>query len=408
MTNRSTYLRYALLIPAILGLCLYSLLFIYSTGYIGDEYPVRLNWQRQAIFLTAGFAVVMPISFILCRSWLRKWFIYGGYGASLIALLLVLLFGQKTGGATRWFSVGPFLFQPAEYAKAFTVLAMAEYLPSLNGKPLKSILSAAALLFPPFILILVEPSYGSAATMIPAAFVVIMLHLPGKRLFQASILAAMTAIILGTAALLWMRTEHGGRTADGILTYLTENSGFLKNYHVKRIKGYLDEKGDWNERQSVLTISSGGVSGKGYLQGTMKGLGFLPRTVAPTDFIFPVICEELGFLYGAVPIMILYTLLLAILLYSGYSACTMETVLVCTGIAALLFAHIAVNIAMTMRLLPVIGLPLPLLSYGGSYAIAVFICLGAAMAGDDTENIKHENPSFTIRIGRFLKLSLNE
>ena len=408
MRESSTYFRNALLIAVILGLCAYSLLFIYSTGYIGDEYPVRLNWQRQAFFIGAGLLLAMPVSCLLCRSWLRGWYIYGGYAISLASLLLVLVLGHKTGGATRWLAVGSFIFQPAEYAKVFTVLALALRISSGNCGALKSLLLSLAFAMPPMALIMVEPSYGSAAAMLPPVAVILLMHIPGRRLLQFTILGTLLIMAVLAAGLLWLRTEQGSKGADKVLAALSENRHFLKDYHVRRIKGYLDKTGDWNERQSVLTISSGGSSGKGYLQGTMKGLGYLPRTVAPTDFIFAVICEEFGFFYGALPVILLYIILLCLLICNGTAALEERNLLFCTGVAMLLFMHIAINLAMTMRLLPVIGLPLPLLSYGGSYATAVFAGLGAAMAGKDSQLKGDVRHSFTLQLGRLLRFSINE
>ena len=369
---------------------------------------MRLNWQRQAVFFAVGLLGIMPATFFICRSWFKRWFVYGGYALSIISLLLVLLFGQKTGGATRWLPIGPFLFQPAEFAKVFTILAIGIMMSDYKKGYLKSIMLSLALTLPPLLLIMVEPSYGSAFSMLPAATILCLMHLPGKRIFQCAILATLAIVVLWSVSLLWLRSESGGKHANKILTALSQDTHFLKEYHVRRIKGYLDKNGDWNERQSVLTISSGGSSGKGYLQGTMKGLGYLPRTVAPTDFIFAVICEELGFFYGALPILLLYALMLGLLLWNGAMQDKEANRLTSTGIAMLLFTHVGINLAMTMRLLPVIGLPLPLLSYGGSYTLAVCLGLGAALSGEDSSASENTQPSFTLQLGRFIKISLNQ
>ncbi|MBR6373848.1 MAG: FtsW/RodA/SpoVE family cell cycle protein [Victivallales bacterium] len=407
MKNTGTYLRHALLLAIVLGLCAYSLLFIYSTGYIGDEYPVRLNWQRQAVFFAVGLLGVLPAAYFISRSWFKRWFVYGGYAFSIISLLLVLLFGQKTGGATRWLPIGPFLFPPAEFAKVFTILAAGSLMSDYRKGRFKSILLSLALVLPPLLLIMVEPSYGSAFSLLPPVATMCLMHLPGKRLFQFTIIATLAIIVLWCGSLLWLRSEQGSKQANKILTALSQDTHFLRDYHVRRIKGYLDKNGDWNERQSVLTISSGGSSGKGYLQGTMKGLGYLPRTVAPTDFIFAVICEELGFFYGALPILLLYAIMLALLLWNGAIQDKEANLLCCTGIAMLLFTHIGINLAMTMRLLPIIGLPLPLLSYGGSYTLAVCLGLGAVLPGEESPTLEQSLPSFTIEFGNLLKVSLN-
>ena len=408
MKDTGRYLRHALLLAMVLGLCAYSLLFIYSTGFIGDEYPVRLNWQKQATFFCIGFFAIMPAAYFLCRSWLRQWFIYASYVISIISLLLVLLFGQKTGGATRWLPIGPFLFQPAEFAKTFTVLAAGTILAECKGGKFKGILLATALIMPPFVLILVEPSYGNAFSLLPPCIVMCIMHLPGRKLFKCLVFSTLALLVLWGSCILWLRTEQGGAQANKILAMLLQDKHFLRDYHVKRIKGYLDKTGGWNERQSMLTISSGGPSGKGYLQGTMKELGYLPRTVAPTDFIFAVICEELGFFYGAAPLLLLYAVMLGLLLYNGALQNNEANLLANAGIATLLFTHVAINIAMTMRLLPIIGLPLPLLSYGGSYALAVFLGLGAALPGEDDSTEEYPRSSFKFQLGKFIRIAINE
>jgi rod shape determining protein RodA len=154
----------------------------------------------------------------------------------------------------------------------------------------------------------------------------------------------------------------------------------LEPYQKERIRVFLSDDVDtadagWNKLQAQVAVGSGGLRGKGYLQGTQNMLGFLPRTVAPTDFIFCVIAEEMGFI-GSISILLLYMLLLGRCLRTAWRARDEFGRMVALGISTLLFCHIFINIAMTIGLLPITGLPLPLMSYGGSFMISTLVALG--------------------------------
>lgn len=364
------------LVPAIfaaLALCAFGLAFIYSTGYIGDDYPVRENWMRQAFFMVAGAVACI---FAARTDYGGRFFriaVASGYAASLAALVLVLVAGHSSGGATRWLAVGGITIQPAEFAKVFTVLACAYLLSDVRRglTAAAAVVGATAL---PCVLIIVEPSYGNAFSLVvPVA--AMMVARWSSRMGMAAVLAlALACIALAFCGLLWIRSTGGTAFFDRVAAH---SSFGLRDYHLRRVRSYADPHGGWNERQSIVTLASGGPYGKGYLQGTMKGLGFLPRTVAPSDFIFAVIGEELGFWYGCMPVMLLYALLFFSTLRWGGTARDSIGGMVCLGGTALLFTHVAVNVGMVVRLLPVIGLPLPLLSYGGSYVMATLLLLGA-------------------------------
>ena len=160
-----------------------------------------------------------------------------------------------------------------------------------------------------------------------------------------------------------------------------------------------------------MTVASGGLQGKGYLNGTMKSLGYLPRTVAPSDFIFSVIAEEGGFLYGTLPVLLLYALLLLICLYWGATATNPLDSSICTAFSTLILLHILIGIGMTIRLLPIIGLPLPLLSYGGSFTISFLTGLGcmAATRLHRNRSTQTDTPDILqIRIARLFNLCLKK
>ncbi|MBO4345405.1 MAG: FtsW/RodA/SpoVE family cell cycle protein, partial [Victivallales bacterium] len=364
------------LLPAALGalaLCAFGLAFIYSTGYIGDDYPVRENWIRQAFFLLAGAVFCAIAAKTDYRGRVFKFAAISGYVVSIVMLVLILVIGRTSGGARRWLAIGGMTIQPAEFAKVFTILVCAylNYMAKRWYQALPSVVLATVI---PCMLILAEPSYGNAFSLVAPVVALTLMRWHGGMSFAVLLSLAFACIALSLAGLLWARSSDGTAFFDSVAA---RGSYGLRDYHLRRIRSYIDPHGGWNERQSIVTVASGGPYGKGYLQGTMKGLGFLPRTVAPSDFIFAVICEELGFWYGCLPVMLLYALLLIAVLYWGGRAGDSLGTMMCCGGAALLFTHVAVNVGMVVRLLPVIGLPLPLLSYGGSYAMATLLLLGA-------------------------------
>jgi len=189
----------------------------------------------------------------------------------------------------------------------------------------------------------------------------------------------VVAALAQSAGLAWLRHNppaflEGGQAASG------QKTMFFHDYHIRRLRSFLNPQGDWNERQAVMTLAGGGVLGKGYLQGTMKGLGYLPRTVAPTDFIFSVIGEEAGLLRGTLPVLLLYGILVSLGLHWAGRATDLRSTLTGVALVMLLATHVMVNVGMTVRLIPVIGLPLPLLSYGGSFTMVTLMGIGI-MAG---------------------------
>ena len=393
---------------AVLALALYGLFFIYSTGYIGDDFPVRENWTRQTVFFVIGAVLAVLVARWDYRS--RSWFFFvcGGYAISLLLLVVVLFLGQRIGGARRWLNLGFMTLQPAEFAKLFAIMLCA-WLVGTGKSWLKSAGCCFLLVIPPAFLILLEPSYGNAFSLFPAIAALYLLRWTSRRFIALLFALLFLGICLFTAGITWLRSDAGTPYVERITTSPALNSIGLRDYHIKRIHNYLTPRGEWNERQSIVTIASGGPYGKGYLQGTMKNLGFLPRTVAPTDFIFAVICEEMGFLFGCLPVVGLYALLLAITLH--WSACAEDKTgsALCNGLSMLLFTHIAINLAMTTRLIPIMGLPLPLLSYGGSYLLATLLALGT-MASIPLHTGNREAPSTsgenTISIFNFFVIRL--
>ncbi len=393
----------AVALLAAIGVC-----YIFSAGYVGEDYPVRGHWLRQLFFLGVGTAAAWGMTRLDNRH--RPWrlLVFTGYGVSLLLLLAVLLAGRSIGGARRWIAVGGFLLQPAEFAKLFTVLAGAlVFSGELFGSRLKEALAGGALFAAPILLMAAEPSYGNALSLL-APFAVLL----GTRLLPAwlwSLTLALTLIALGGA---FYGVEHVRRHPE--LLARTEGaagvggSRLFHGYHLRRFHSYLSDTGGWNERQAIMTIAGGGATGKGYLNGTMNKLGYLPRTVAPTDFIFAVLAEEGGFLFGVLPVLALYMLVLALLLHqAAHATSRLDFNLIAAG-CALLALHILVGIGMNLRLLPVIGLPLPLLSYGGSFTAATILLLGNMAAARHPEKAAATAAAeeHVFRLGALFKLTI--
>lgn len=366
----------------IMLLAMTGVLFIYSAGYISSDFPVRPNWWRQCLFLAAGSAAMY--FFALQNPARRNWryLIFSAYVLSVLLLGAVLFLGREVGGAKRWLALGPFFLQPAEFAKVFTILAGAivfsgDLLPNRRWE-----LAAGAALFAlPAGLIIAEPSYGNAVSIVPAFILMAGMRLCPAWLWRSLAAAIIILFFTGIGGLYYLRSLPPAAGGNKVETS-TPSARFLRGYHLRRLKSYTSASGGWNEQQSLMTIASGGLTGKGYLRGTMKSLGYLPRTVAPTDFIFAVIAEEGGWLFGVLPVIALYTLLVWLILHWAARAPDRLCLNALAGGVALLMVHICVGIGMTIRLLPVIGLPLPLLSYGGSFTLAMMIMLGALLSCD--------------------------
>ena len=367
----------------VFALSAYGVFFIYSTGYIADEYPVRPNWWRQLIWLVIGIVACMTIISMNPKGLAWRAFVWIGYGVSVMLLVFTLMFGRKIGGAKRWLAFGPIMLQPAEFANFFTLMVFCEaVIWTAKGWRwlLTKCLGIAAMLLLPLSLINSAPSFGNAFSILPPIACIAGIHYLHRRLWGAMVFIAVISVLAAWGTVLSFRANYDAyEIAD------TQNSNalvqrLLRNYHSKRLKSYLTPRGDWNERQSIMTLASGGPFGKGYLQGTMKSLGYLPRTVAPTDFIFSVIGEEFGFFTGCLPILLLYMILFSIGFHWAGHAGDEQACLRCVAVLMLMVIHVFINIGMTVRLIPVIGLPLPLLSYGGSFTLMTFLCLGVTYA----------------------------
>jgi rod shape determining protein RodA len=343
------------LLGMVLVLCTLSVFEIYSatlhTKYSGF-------YSKQILWIAAGLVAMFlfsKIDYHILLDW-APW----AYGVCLVALLAVLAVGQKVLGARRWIRIGPMHFQPSEWVKLVLVLVVARYFANLGGRSLtwKDIFKAFALVGLPLLLVLKQPDLGTSLTYTP--ILVAGLFLGGVNLRQA--------LILSTAAILLV----GGVWTSGKL---------LKPYQKARLTSFLNPDNDpkgtgYQIRQSLIAVGSGGVWGKGAAKGTQTQGDFLP--IPHADFIFAAFSEEHGFL-GAIFVLLLYFSILMRLIQNAQTAADLSGSLIIMGVVAVLTFQIAVNVGMVIGFMPVTGIPLPLMSYGGSSVLFTFLALGAAM-----------------------------
>jgi len=315
--------------------------------------------HRQIGFLVVGLALMFLISRIDYHQLLNTapW----AYGISIVALVVVKLVGTKVQGARRWINLGGGIhFQPSEWVKLVLIVVMARFFAHLRGKALTwgDIIKAFVLVGVPTLMVKQQPDLGTALTYIPV--LLMALFLGGIRFKQASIIVLVFALLFGIA---WSTGK------------------LLKPYQRARLTGFMnpdnDPKGsNYQINQSKIAVGAGGIWGKGANQGTQTQGDFLP--IPYTDFIFAAFCEEHGFV-GAVGVLLLYFLILMRLIQNAQTASDMPGTFIVMGIVAVMVFQIAVNIGMVVGLMPVTGIPLPLMSYGGSSVLFTFLALGIVM-----------------------------
>ena len=342
----------AVVITAALGL-----LMIYSATrnrLVEQGFDPQLILKRQALWFVLGIGVMAAVALVDYRVY--RDFAPIIYGATVFVLLLVLSpLGSNTRGAQAWFQMGPFQFQPSEWAKVSVVICAAAYCAfhrgELDGRRVATVVGLAA---GPMGLIYLQPDFGTALVFI--AILLGVLLVGGARARHMAVLGG-----LGIAAVL-----------------LVFQLGVLKQYQLDRLGAFLDPAGDtqrstYNLNQSKIAIGSGGVTGKGLFQGTQTNLAYVPEQ--STDFIFTVVGEELG-LVGSTFLLGLFALIVWRIWRAAALAKDLYGTLVCVGVLAMFVFQIFENVGMTMGIMPVTGIPLPLMSYGGSSLIATLACLG--------------------------------
>jgi rod shape determining protein RodA len=337
---------------SVVALAAIGILFIYSASYRDPG-----NYEAKQVFwIFTGLVVLIGVPFIGYRPFLSV--SYPFYILTLILLVLVDFFGSKVLGAQRWLTLGPIAIQPSEFAKVGALLAGVNFLGSHHPweGQVKTVSVALLLLAVPLFLIIKQPDLGTALLFIPMSIVILFLWGVRKRF----LITSLSALVLA-APLAW---------------------GFLKAYQKKRLMVFLNPSLDplgsgYTALQSKIAVGSGGFWGKGYLAGTQTQLHFVPEH--HTDFIFCVIGEELGFL-GSLLVLCLYGFLFHSIFLVMQHTTDVKAKMLCGGVLALLFSHVIINVGMTIGLMPIAGVPLPLVSYGGSSFIMTCLCLGLVLS----------------------------
>lgn len=318
-----------------------------------DYFPRQAAWVGIGVVLllaalSIDYHVLLDLSLVL-------------YIAGLVSLIAVLFIGVERGGAANWIQIGPWQFQPSEFAKLATALFIARYLAALNTKLLdmRQIIIVSLIVGVPIVLVAIEPDMGGAAMFTP--LVAGMLLVAGIRM-RWLLIAACIVVVLGAGV--W--------------------SFGMKPYQKQRVLTFVYPESDplgagYQVRQSKIAVGSGELVGKGYMQGTQSQLRFLPAR--HTDFILAVLAEEWGF-FGVLTVLGLYVLYIRSAARIAMRARDRAGILLVTGLLSVTCFHVIYNAAMVVGFLPITGIPLPFLSYGGSFTMVNFIATGIILGVD--------------------------
>jgi rod shape determining protein RodA len=329
---------------------------------VSEIYSATLNtkfegmYLRQVYWVLVGVALMFLFSLINYQSLLETvpWL----YGLSLLSLVAVLVFGKKYLGARRWIDFHFFHFQPSEWVKLILILVMAKYFAEYRDDdlPFRELVKAGLIVVLPMLLVLKQPDLGTSLTYLP---IVVMALLLGGMRWKHGVVMLLVGI-----ALLFPVWKYG-----------------LKPYQKERIATFISPEADsrgsgYQVIQSQVAVGSGGIWGKGVAKGSQTQGQFLP--VPHTDFIFAAWSEEHGFV-GALAALLLYFGVLMRLIHDAQTAPDRAGTFLIMGVVAVLAFHVLVNVGMVVGFMPVTGIPLPLMSYGGSSILFTFLALGIVM-----------------------------
>ncbi|MFW6312987.1 MAG: rod shape-determining protein RodA [Spirochaetota bacterium] len=428
MQERSVFGVDILLVIATVVLMTIGVLFIYSSGVTSDGISFSTEWIRQLVWVAFGLAILVAVS-VFDYARLRDVSPYV-YGVLLIVLAGTLLFGRVVNGARSWIGIGEFGVQPSEFMKIATILFLARFLErrsrSISG-PLNFGIAFAITLVP-MGLILLQPDLGTAIVYLPV-FLVMAFVAGARPSYILFILGSGLLMIILTVLPAWEQEIYGGQIP--IISVLTSNRLFLivcagllligllglvgvllmkrryfawviyaaamvlagmlgsfaarrvlRDYQLMRLIVFLEPNVDprgagWNIIQSVTAVGSGGIAGKGWLRGTQSHLQYLPQQ--STDFIFSILAEEWGFV-GALAVFVCFSVIVVRGLLISAKAKDNFAALVGAGIVTMIFFHVAVNVGMAIGIMPITGIPLLFLSYGGSSLWTALVGVGLLMS----------------------------
>ena len=346
-----------ILVASTVAVSLVGVVMVYSATRGTDDDPTTYFLQRQAMFVVIGVGLMAAMAAFDYRR-LRDWAIPIA-GAALFLLFAVLTpLGTESKGIQAWFEVAGFQLQPAELAKLALIIGLAAFLTlekeDIDGKRLATILGISAV---PMALIMLQPDLGTVLVFGVMSLAIVFVAGARPRHFAVLLLIG----IIGTIGIL--------------------NSNVLADYQQDRLTNFANPElnadgSGYNQQQSQTAISAGQLRGQGLFEGTQTGLGFVPEQ--HTDFIFTVVGEELGFVGGAI-VLGLLTVILWRVWRTAQLARDEFGMLVCVGVLAMLTFQVFENIGMTMGIMPVTGIPLPFMSYGGSSILTAFAAIGLVL-----------------------------
>jgi len=367
-------------------LCGMSIMFIQSA----QAYDGGNEWKKQIVWSLLGFILYFTVAILDYRIFLKYAHIV--YGISILSLLLVFG-GPKIYGASRWVDLGFFKIQPSEMAKFATLVMGASILSrskigdlrdSFNG-----ILRLTLCFILPMFLIFLQPDLGSTMVLPPIAFTLLYIaRIPAKFFVVTAILFMLLLGLLGLDIYRYYQHKSENlRTSEPVVAYEENALLPLKDYQRKRILTFIapevvDPHGigpNWNRIQALIAVSTGGISGKGWGEGMQAKLGYLPPAVAHNDFIFAVLAEEWG-LIGSIFALLTYAVVIFGCLKVASKSSDMFGRLISSSVAILLMVHLFINVGMTLGITPITGLPLPFMSYGGSFIITCFLMMGVVQS----------------------------
>jgi rod shape determining protein RodA len=329
-----------------------GILNLYSAGYgiSGEPYLKQIRWVFLGLF-------VMVLTFAFDYRWIARYG-YWVHGLAIVLLIAVFAVGAVTKGSQRWINLGGFSVQPSEMVKITLILALAKYFNDhrLEGKHgIRELVAPFLIVLVPFILVLKQPDLGTALMlMVLFGSMVLFIGIRWKTLLT---LCVMVLLIIPLG---W---------------------NFLAEYQKERVLTFIDPERDplgsgYHIIQSIIAIGSGGIFGKGFMRGTQSQLKFLPEQ--QTDFVFSVFAEEWGFL-GALLVIVLFLLLILWGLKIAQHSRDYLGTLIAYGVTMLIFWGVFINVAMVLGILPVVGIPLPFFSYGGSSMVKMMVATGLLM-----------------------------
>ena len=380
---------------------------IYAAVYNEEHrsiFDIHENYGKQLIWI--GTSLVIALAILVVDGKFYAAFSYPTYGVIMFLLLIVLIVARDVKGAVAWIDIGSFKLQPSEFAKFATNMAVAKYLSTLNIRmeDLKTKIVAGAIVAIPAIIILMQNDTGSALVFAAFIFVlyregltqnVLLFGFFAAVLFVVALMVAKTTLLIVVVGIMFLAYLLLRKTRKNLFTILTITiiacavvmsvdyayNSLLQSHQRERIDVLIGKKSDlkgagYNVNQSLIAIGSGGLMGKGFLQGTQTKYDFVPEQ--STDFIFCTVGEEWGFAGTAVVLLMFLTMLYRII-YIAERQRSQYTRIYAYGVASILFFHIMINVGMAIGLAPVIGIPLPFFSYGGSslwsFTILLFILI---------------------------------